>query len=143
MSTTPWLSWVADYIPEEVHGRFWGKRTAWIAAIMIIALVSAAFLMDRTQERWKLELTVIIFIAATIFGLLDLIIHGTIPEPPMAKPPENSFLQEILLPIRDAELPALAEVQPGLVFHRLAGRHARAALLHGQPETAAPLSSSG
>ena len=101
MSTTPWLSWVADYIPEEVHGRFWGKRTAWIAVIMIIALVSAAVLMDRTQERWKLELTVIIFIAATIFGLLDLIIHGTIPEPPMAKPPENSFLQEILLPIRD------------------------------------------
>ncbi|MGD1002580.1 MAG: MFS transporter [Candidatus Brocadiia bacterium] len=101
MSTTPWLSWVADYIPEEVHGRFWGKRTAWIAIIMIIALMSAAVLMDRTQERWKLELTVIIFIAATIFGLLDLIIHGTIPEPPMAKPPENSFLEEILLPIRD------------------------------------------
>jgi MFS family permease len=101
MSTTPWLSWVADYIPEEVHGRFWGKRTAWIAAIMIAAIVPTAVLMDRTQERWKLELTVIVFIAATMLGLLDLIIHGTIPEPPMVKPPENSFLQEILLPIRD------------------------------------------
>ena len=101
MSTTPWLSWVADYIPEEVHGRFWGRRTAWIAVVMIAALVPAAILMDRAQERWKLELTVIVFIAATMFGLLDLIIHGTIPEPPMAKPPENSFLQEILLPIRD------------------------------------------
>jgi MFS family permease len=64
--------------------------------------VPAAILMDAAPERWKLELTIIIFTGATILGLMDLIIHGTIPEPPMAKPPENSFLQEVLLPIRDA-----------------------------------------
>jgi MFS family permease len=36
-----------------------------------------------------------------VFGLLDVTIHGTIPEPPMAQPAENSFLEEILLPLRD------------------------------------------
>jgi MFS family permease len=101
MSSTPWFSWLADIIPEEVHGRFWGRRTAWIAVAMIVATVPAAILMDRTPEQWKLEVTQIIFLVATVFGLLDLIIHGTIPEPPMARPPENSFLQEILLPLRD------------------------------------------
>jgi hypothetical protein len=102
MASTPWLSWLADIIPEDVHGRFWGRRTAWIAVAIIVAIVPAAILMDRASEQWKLQLTVIIFIAATVFGLLDLIIHGTIPEPPMARPPENSFVQEILLPLRDA-----------------------------------------
>ncbi|KPJ70790.1 MAG: hypothetical protein AMS14_10025 [Planctomycetes bacterium DG_20] len=31
MAEPPWLSWLADIIPERDHGRFWGRRSAWIA----------------------------------------------------------------------------------------------------------------
>jgi len=102
MGTAPWFSWLADIIPEEIHGRFWGRRTAWIASVVTAVTIPAAILMDRTQEQWKLELTVIVFLGATVLGLLDLIIHVTIPEPRMAPPPESNLLAEILLPVRDA-----------------------------------------
>ena len=111
MSTAPWFSWLADLIPEKIHGRFWGRRTAWIAALVTAVTIPAAILMDQTREQWKLELTVIVFLAATVLGLLDLLIHVTIPEPRMASPPESNVVAEVLLPVRDARF------RPWLIFN--------------------------
>jgi len=96
-----WMSWLADIIPEEVHGRFWGWRSAWIALALTCVTVPAGILLDSVPERAKLHTAVAIFVVAAVIGVMDLIIHGTIPEPAMPAREPNPFLDELLAPIRD------------------------------------------
>ncbi|MBN1917398.1 MAG: MFS transporter [Verrucomicrobia bacterium] len=111
MATPPWLSWLADIIPHDEHGAFWGRRTAWIAVTVVIVVVAAGLLADKIPPAYKLQAIVGIFIVATVVGILDLVIHGTIPEPSMLLPVRNHFWQHVLEPLRD---PAF---RPWLLFN--------------------------
>jgi len=111
MALPPWMSWMADIIPKDSHGAFWGRRTAWMALSVIATTVPAAMLYDWTDDKYKVDVLLVIFILATVIGLLDLIIHGSIPEPVPAASQGQKFTHEILKPIRDHEF------QPWLVFH--------------------------
>lgn len=101
MAGPPWLSWLADLIPEREHGEFWGRRSAWINVAVVCTTLPAALYMDRLPEDLKLRVTIWIFALATIIGLLDLVIHSTIPEPKMARPKESDFFRQFLAPLRD------------------------------------------
>ena len=104
LSTPPWMSWLADLIPTERHGRFMARRTWWINISVIAAVVPAAWLIDTIpdQGNMKLNMSVAIFVVATAIGLADLFIHGTIPEPKMAPPKEDAdFGEQLLEPLRD------------------------------------------
>jgi hypothetical protein len=101
MAGPPWYSWLGDIIPEQKHGRFWGRRSAWVAAAVVSVTVPAALLVDRIPPAWKVQTVLLIFSAGTLIGLIDLLIHGTIPEPAMREPEKRHFLAEILIPIRD------------------------------------------
>jgi len=107
----PWLSWLADIIPERQHGRFWGRRSAWIALANVCVLVPAGFFMDRSPEEWKVATATIIFMAAGVIGLLDLVIHGTLPEPELLLPKENHVRARLTAPLFDREF------RPWLVFN--------------------------
>jgi MFS family permease len=111
MSSPPWLSWLADIIPEDEHGSFYGRRAAWIAASVVLVVVPSGFLIDRIHEVHKLHAVTWIFAAATLIGLLDLLIHGTLPEPPMELAPRRDVVQAMLAPLRD---PAF---RPWLLFN--------------------------
>ena len=111
ISEPPWLSWLADIIPEEQHGTFWGRRAAWIALFVIGAAVPAGLLTDLVPPEYKLGVIVSIITAATVVGVVDLIIHGTIPEPPPVLPGRRHFFTQMLLPIRDRTF------RPWLVFN--------------------------
>ena len=101
MAGPPWYSWLGDIIPEKKHGWFWGRRSAWVAVAVVSVAVPAALVVDRIPSAWELRAVLIIFIAATVIGLADLLIHGTIPEPPMHTQEKRNFIAEILTPIRD------------------------------------------
>jgi MFS family permease len=101
MSSPPWISWLADIIPEERHGAFWGRRSMWIALSIILTVLPAGLLIDRITAEHKVAAMMWVFLAATVIGLLDLVIHGTIPEPAMAMPENGPFLRQIVLPLRD------------------------------------------
>jgi MFS family permease len=111
VATPPWMSWLADLIPEREHGGFWGRRAAWIALSVVCATVPASLLMDRVPEVWKLHTAVAIFVGATVLGLIDLIIHGTLPEPAMELPERNHVVEQLLAPVRDRGF------RPWLVFN--------------------------
>jgi hypothetical protein len=85
-SSPPWFSWLADIIPPEEHGAFWGRRSAWIAMAVVAVVIAAAAIANHVAEPHKLQVVVGLFVVATIIGLADLVIHGTIPEPAMAMP---------------------------------------------------------
>jgi MFS family permease len=110
MSTPPWMSWLADIIPEHQHGTFWGRREGWIALSVLAVALPAGFLVDRFPPNNKIHIVTLIFIGATIVGLMDLVIHGTIPEPAMAMPERNHFMGHVLEPLRDCNF------RPWLVF---------------------------
>jgi MFS family permease len=101
MASPPWMSWLADIIPEKHHGTFWGRRTAWIAFSTIAVVLAAGFIADRIPTEHKLQTVMLIFMAATIIGIVDLAIHGTIPEPTMAMPKRDGFWAQILKPMKD------------------------------------------
>jgi len=111
MAMPPWMSWMADVIPEARHGAFWGRRSAWIAFSVISVTVPAALLIDKVSPDHKINAMLAIFIFATAIGLLDLFIHGTIPEPEPEVSKRQHFIREILKPIRDRAF------RRWLVFH--------------------------
>jgi len=101
MAIPPWLSWLADIIPRREHGRFWGRRGAWIAFSVIAVMVPAGFVVDRIPEEHKIRALVCIFGLATVIGILDVLIHGTIPEPRSPVTRGTSFRAQVLEPLRD------------------------------------------
>ncbi|OGV74156.1 MAG: hypothetical protein A3K19_21010 [Lentisphaerae bacterium RIFOXYB12_FULL_65_16] len=111
MSSPPWLSWLADIIPEETHGRFWGRRAAWIAVCVVAVSVPAGLFIDRIPEAHRLDATVLIFVVGTVIGLLDLLIHGTLPEPPPVVSDRHHFLHDVMVPLRDVGF------RPWLIFN--------------------------
>jgi MFS family permease len=101
MTSPPWLSWLGDIIPPEEHGTFWGRRSAWIALATVAVVIGAAVVTDRTPQAYQLQIIAAVFVLATIIGLADLLIHGTIPEPQMVLPERDHFWRQVLAPLRD------------------------------------------
>ena len=110
MGNPPWFSWLADLIPEKQHGEFWGRRSAWASVSIICTLLPAALCIDRIPENLKLPAVICFFAAATFIGLLDIILHGVIPEPPMARLKDPGHRRHMMTPLRDREF------RPFLVF---------------------------
>ena len=112
MGAPPWLSWLTDIVPEEEHGRFIGKRAAWISLSTIIAVIPAGLMMDTVADEHKLTLVVALFGFATILGVADILIHGTIPEPPgFVENVRTSMLKDLIQPMKDRKF------RPWLVFN--------------------------
>ncbi|HUV38023.1 MAG TPA: MFS transporter [Planctomycetota bacterium] len=111
MTIPPWYSWLADIIPEEHHGGFWGRRTWWIHLAIICVIIPAALVVDRTSDEARLWVLMGFFLVALVVGLLDLVIHGTIPEPGMKLAESRHFLHDLLEPVLDAAF------RPWLVFN--------------------------
>ncbi|MBN2452486.1 MAG: MFS transporter [Lentisphaeria bacterium] len=101
MSSPPWLSWLADLIPEEEHGTFYGRRASWMAVSVMAVVIPSGYLVDRIPEEHKLQAVTVVFLIATAVGLLDLVIHGTLPEPPMGGAAPSAPLIAMLGPLRD------------------------------------------
>lgn len=101
MTEPPWLSWLADIIPERHHGAFWGRRAAWIAAATVVVLVIASFVTDRASAAHKPEVVLAVFTVAWILGLVDVVLHGSIPEPPMQPQAERRIARQVAQPLRD------------------------------------------
>ena len=97
----PWLSWLADIIPEDDHASFWGRRSAWVALFTVAVLLAAGLIADGVPEDQRIYAAVVIFAVGTVIGIIDLFIHGTIPEPRMISPGAEGALSQFLKPLRD------------------------------------------
>jgi len=109
----PWLSWLADIIPRDSHGRFMGRRSSWIAFANVCTVVPIGYLMDRYGGNGSLTALMLVFAFGSVVGISDLFIHRTIPEPRMVRPPKKSFWQELAIPLKDRAF------RPWLIFNAL------------------------
>lgn len=110
LSPGPWFGWLATIIPQEVQGTFWGRRDSWISLVVIAVILPSGLLMDLVPPGGKLEIAAVILAAASVLGLVDIFIHGTIPEPPLAAKSSGGSLSGMLVPLRDKSF------RPWLVF---------------------------
>lgn len=101
VAVTPWLSWMADLVPENKRGDFWGKRQGITTISFLIALAGAGWILDRFPEG-NLTGFGIVFTVATLFGCADILLHWLVPEPAQI-PVERSAppIKRVLAPLQD------------------------------------------
>jgi hypothetical protein len=103
LSPGPWFGWLATIIPREIQGTFWGRRDSWISLVVIAVMLPSGFLMDLIPQGGKLETATLILAAVSVFGYVDILIHGTIPEPPLKENVPRRALAGIFSPLRDKQ----------------------------------------
>ncbi|MDX9973013.1 MAG: MFS transporter [FCB group bacterium] len=101
MSQPIWFSWLADIIPAPIHGRFMGRRDVWVSLFIVALAVPAGWASDAFAGDAKTAVLMTILMAGIALGMMDVSIHRTIPEPPMAPDRETTFRERILTPLRD------------------------------------------
>lgn len=98
-----WFSWLADIIPERVHGRFMGRRDAWISLATIGVTIPLSYWLDLVSQDQKFHVLAVMFGVGILLGVVDLFLHRQIPEPPAARQLENPFWHQVLTPLKDRE----------------------------------------
>ncbi len=84
MGSAPWLSWMSDFLPDHLRGRFWAMRNAFVYGSMLVSVFVFGWIMDRfPQDQSLLGFTgfIIVFTIAVIFGMSDVFIHNRVLEP--------------------------------------------------------------
>ncbi|MGO9307936.1 MAG: hypothetical protein ACLQDL_02800 [Spirochaetia bacterium] len=85
LSPGPWYGWFVMIIPKEVQGSFWGRRDSWISLVVTLVVLPSGLVMDLVPPAFKLEMSAAILVMASCVGFMDLLIHQTIPEPPIRR----------------------------------------------------------
>lgn len=102
LGTPLWFSWVYDMIPVERLGTFWAVRARGIIFLTLIAMLGIGICMDRTPEEYKLMLVKSVLALGIALGVIDIVWHIRIPEPPTVnKEGRGNFLGEFLLPLKN------------------------------------------
>lgn len=91
--TALWHSWTWDYIPLPVLARFSARRTFWVRLACTAFFLAAALLVNLTSANsaGRRQLLSGIFVFLFVLGIVDLIFHVRIPEPPRKAPPAHTF----------------------------------------------------
>lgn len=79
-SSSGWLAWMAQLIPEGIRGTFFTRRTALtnLASMIWFFLVTLALDLENDNILWVF---VVIFSIAAIGGIVDIVLHIFIPDP--------------------------------------------------------------
>ena len=106
MAEPAWFSWMGDLIPEKMRARFWSRRSIYITVSGIIPV----FLISVAKDTIDSVVAggsgyggfALVFGAAVFLGVVDIIIHYGIPEPPMTRHEKTPHpLKMLLQPAND------------------------------------------
>lgn len=97
-----WNSWMRDLIPEDVLGRYMGKRMAYATLAGAVLSLAAGVGVDVYKGYFpELGIYSIYFILGGIAGLLSVAFLARAPEPVMDVPPHAGVWKSIREPLRD------------------------------------------
>lgn len=98
-SGSGWWSWMADLIPEGKRASFFGKRSSITQVVNLVFFFIATLVIDLYLEQvfWVYG---ILYAIAGVAGVIDILLHGFIPEPKVVDSQKFS-LGEFLRPLRD------------------------------------------
>ncbi len=101
LSTSGWLSWMADLVPEDVRGSFFLKRSALYQTVVVIWFFLANVALDLVPESGRSIAYAVIFGIGALGGIVDILIHLRIPEPSRHRTEGGLGLGEFFAPLRD------------------------------------------
>ena len=102
LGSASWMSWMADLVPAERSGRFWGLRQRIFSVALIVAFVLFGKLLDHFPATGGLGGFSIVFTICAIAGIGDVIIHWRVHEPaPLPHPRSEPVWERIVAPLRD------------------------------------------
>lgn len=74
----PWVSWMADFIPEKIRGSYFGKRNAIASAGSFVAILAAGWILGVMNTILGF---VVVFSIGTVFALISVYYLSKVPEP--------------------------------------------------------------
>lgn len=102
LGAASWMSWMADLLPAERSGRFWGARQGVFSAVLIGAFVFFGKVLDRFPASDGLGGFSLVFGIGALAGIADVVIHWRVHEPaPLPHPRREPMWERIAAPLRD------------------------------------------
>ncbi|MEO7319160.1 MAG: MFS transporter [Chthoniobacteraceae bacterium] len=102
LGSAPWMSWMADLLPAERSGRFWGVRQGVFSIALIFAFIFYGKLLDHFPGSGGLRGFSIVFGIGALAGLGDVLIHWWVHEPaPLPHPRREPVWERVVAPMRD------------------------------------------
>jgi HEAT repeat protein len=87
LTSSGWMSWMADLIPEATRASFFLKRSAVFQAVTVVWFFLASVLLDLFPDGSRSWAYVLIFGVGAVGGVMDILLHIGIPEPPRGSRP--------------------------------------------------------
>ncbi|MDT8759555.1 MFS transporter [Sphingomonas psychrotolerans] len=88
-----WNAWMRDLAPEDRLGWVFSRRSAYAAAVSLVAGIAAAIVLDRTAEGsdWRSLVFGVLYGLGFLAGLISAWQTARIPEPAMPPRPERQL----------------------------------------------------
>ena len=80
-SAAGWWSWMADLVPENVRGTFFSKRATVINILNMLWFFGIMGALDYVSEANAMYVFAAVFAVGTVLGVMDIVLHATLPEP--------------------------------------------------------------
>ena len=100
LTSSGWMSWMADLIPEATRGSFFLRRSAVFQGVTVAWFFIASVLLDGFSDASRSWAYALIFGVGAVGGVVDIALHAAIPEPPRAERPRFAAA-EFSAPLRD------------------------------------------
>jgi len=100
LTSSGWMSWMADLVPEATRGSFFLRRSAVFQGVTVAWFFLASVLLDMFPDGSRSWAYVAIFGIGAAGGVADILIHAGIPEPARAARPRFGAA-DFAAPIRD------------------------------------------
>jgi hypothetical protein len=89
LGTASWLSWMADIVPTDRAGRFWAVRQSVLSVGLVLGTAVYGWILDRYASGGAVFGFQLVFALCGVFGVLDIVVHCFVHEPPMQKAMET------------------------------------------------------
>jgi HEAT repeat protein len=100
LTSSGWMSWMADLVPEASRGSFFLRRSAVFQGVTVAWFFLASVLLDLFPDESRSWAYVLIFGIGAVGGVADILLHARIPEPIRAARPRFSAA-DFAAPLRD------------------------------------------
>ncbi len=103
MGASAWFSWMADLIPDTMRSSFWAKRQGIVMASAVVSVAFIGWFLDLFSENSLAGFGWILIFAACM-GILEVLIHWFVFEPPPIPPNRTlSVAKRMIQPLKNRD----------------------------------------
>jgi hypothetical protein len=100
LTSSGWMSWMADLIPEATRGSFFLRRSAVFQGVTVAWFFLASVLLDLFPGGARSWAYALVFGVGAVGGVADILLHLPIPEPARGSRPRFAA-SDFVAPLRD------------------------------------------